>query len=157
MDDEDFAGEEWKGDAVFEQMDDEMLDDEPYTLHRHPVFIVNMGLFFQLRHLWRNSLQQYNGSANALLNWDFSDALGESERHALMAMQCMEMGDFMLCVVHLKRTIKSLNHSMHLLPSLFKRMPELDGLKHDLLQRIFDLREVALRVMRDCRGSDPRE
>jgi hypothetical protein len=46
---------------------------------------------------------------------------------------------------------------MHLLPSLFKRMPELDGLKHDLLQRIFDLREVALRVMRDCRGSDPRE
>lgn len=145
------------------QEGDEIVEDwDPYTLHRHPVYVVTTGLFFQIRHLWRQSLTSNAVPPNLVATWDFGDALAESERHTLMALQCMDMGDYLLCVVHFKRCLTALNSAMRLLTDLFPCMPEHPNnkeqllrsaprLQRDLLQRLFDLREVCLRIIRDCR------
>lgn len=153
-DDEDESGEEWKEVAM---EDEDSVDIDPYTVHRHPVFVVSIGLFMQTRHLWRNCLEQQGRSADALLNWDFAEVLTDAERHVMLSMQCMEMGDFMLCIVHLKRALKAINTAMHLFPALFANANHMDGLRADMLRRLFDLREVFLRVIRDCRGEDPKD
>ncbi|HSH09785.1 MAG TPA: hypothetical protein VK995_05320, partial [Oceanipulchritudo sp.] len=70
------------------------FDSDPYTVHRHPVFVVSTGLFLQIRYLWRTALKNRPGPVDSLLCWDFAESLNEAEKHNLMAMQCMDMGDF---------------------------------------------------------------
>ncbi len=132
-------------------------DPDPYTLHRHPVYVVTTGLFMQLRYHWRAVLEACPHPLDALQSWDFAESLNEAERHSLLAMQCMDVGDFLLCVVHLKRALRGLNLAMTLLPGLLAEAPVPAGFEQGLRARLFDLREVFLRVMMDCRDEEFRD
>ena len=44
----------------------DMPDNDPYTLHRHPVYVVTKGIFCQLRYFWRKILQEEESKADAL-------------------------------------------------------------------------------------------
>jgi hypothetical protein len=131
-------------------------DTDPYTLHRHPVFVVSTGLFLQMRHILRTALKHKNAPTDALLSWDFSDILNDAERHSLMAMQSMDMGDFMLCLVHLKRALKGINAAMSIVGPLTEEASAGEFFRHALVARMFDLRDVYIRVIQDCRGEDRR-
>lgn len=72
-------------------------------------------------------------------------------------MQCMDMGDFFLCIVHLKRTLRGLNLALGLLPDLVTLSPSPERLHLTLRARLFDLREVCLRVLMDCREEEGRD
>ncbi|MGC9451558.1 MAG: hypothetical protein ACP5I4_08935 [Oceanipulchritudo sp.] len=135
----------------------DLSDTDPYTLHRHPVYVVCTGLFLQLRYLWRNVLKAHEGPVDSLLCWDFAESLNEAEKHSLMAMQSMDMGDFLLCVVHLKRALRGINLAMSLLPDLAAMSPVGAPFQAGMLARTFDLREVCLRVMHDCREEERRD
>ena len=145
--------EPWKPE---EGEDFDISDTDPYTLHRHPVYVVCTGLFLQVRYLWRTTLKNESPGMDALLCWDFAESLNEAEKHSLMAMQSMDMGDFLLCVVHLKRSLRGLNLAMSLLPDLARLASLSDAFVQALVSRMFDLREVSLRVMQDCREEDRR-
>ncbi len=134
----------------------EKPDNDPYTLHRHPVYVVTTGLFLQLRYFWRSILQKDDQNANALLCWDFSDTLGEAEKQTVMAMQSMDMADYLLCVIHMKRAMRALNLSMSLIPQLMTFTRSAESYRNAFLGRFFDLREVCLRVMMDCREEEKR-
>jgi len=149
---EDEVGEEWKDDS--ESFD---RDEDPYTLHRHPVFIVTSGLFAQLRHILRNLVETRRNRMDPLLACDFSDVLASADRHMLIALQSMDVGDYLLCVVHLKRSLKGLNTAMHLLPHLAAAAPIPEQFRRNLLARLFDIREVGIRVMMDCREEENRD
>lgn len=151
-DDED-SGEDWQ---EIESEDSGTLDYDPYTLHRHPVYVVGTGLFLYLRYTWRRVLTEKKDAVDGLLSWDFAESLNEAEKHCLMALQCMDMGDFLLCVVHMKRALRGINLSMSLLPQLMRLSEGTEALHQGLLARLFDLREVFLRVMQDCRDEDRR-
>jgi hypothetical protein len=131
-------------------------DTDPYTLHRHPVYVVTAGLFLQIRHIWRTALKHQNNPMDGLLGWEFADSLNEAEKQSLMAMQSMDMGDFILCVVHLKRSMRALNFSMSLLASVVEAASAGEFFKQAILTRMFDLRDVCIRVIQDCRGEDRR-
>lgn len=131
-------------------------DVDPYTLHRHPVYVVCTGLFIQLRYSWRRAVADKREQIDGLLSWDFAESLNEAEKHSLMAMQSMDMGDFLLCVVHLKRSLRGLNLAMSLLPNLVQRAGANESFLRALNTRLFDLREVCLRVIKDCRDEDRR-
>lgn len=135
----------------------EPADTDPYTLHRHPVFVVCSGLFLQIRFLWRTALRSHPAKVNALECWDFSECLNEAERHSLIAMQCMDTGDLLLCVVHMKRALRGLNLAMSLLPRLAQTAMAGEFFRQAMQSRLFDLREVFLRVMQDCRFEDRRD
>jgi len=151
---DDEEGEDWNPES-----DDEHLasDTDPYTLHRHPVYVVCAGIFLQLRYTLRQILEKEETAADKLLTWDFSESLGEAEKHSLMAMQSMDIGDYLLCVVHLKRAMRGINLAMSLLPNLFPPSLDADIFQKGIVSRLFDLREVFLRVMNDCREEDRRE
>lgn len=151
-DDPDDDGERWKGEAE----GSESIDSDPYTLHRHPVFVVCSGLFLHLRYIWRQVITEKNEAVDSLRSWDFGECLNEAEKHTLVAMQCMDMGDFLLCVVHMKRSLRGINLAMSLLPELITLASGNDTLQEMLYTRLFDLREVCLRVIHDCREEDRR-
>jgi len=150
---EEDEAEDWDG----EPKDDSGLPDaDPYTLHRHPVYVVCAGLFIQLRYSWRRAVADKRDQIDGLLSWDFAESLNEAEKHSLMAMQSMDMGDFLLCVVHMKRSLRGINLAMSLLPNLVQRAGASDLFLIGLNARLFDLREVCLRVIKDCRDEDRR-
>jgi hypothetical protein len=151
-DEADEADEAWREPVA---ADDEDMD--PYTLHRHPVYIVSSGLFLYLRFTWQHLLTEQGSIGDARLNWDFAESLNEAEKHCLMALQSMDMGDFLLCVIHLKRALRGLNLAMSLLPQLFSEMPERRAFEAAFSSRLFDLREVFLRVMQDCREEEHKD
>lgn len=128
-------------------------DNDPYTLHRHPVFIAAIGLLTQVRHFWRQYVAEHKQTVDPLASWDFSDCLTEAERHALMAMQSMEVGDYRLCIIHFKRCLRGVNLAMGQLPALCPDAAIPSHLLDGIRTRLFDVREVALRVMEDCRIS----
>jgi hypothetical protein len=152
IDDDGDVAEAWRDDGE----GTDLTDYDPYTLHRHPVFVVCTGLFLQLRYTWRRVLTERNDHIDGLLSWDFAESLNEAEKHSLTAMQCMDMGDFLLCVVHMKRSLRGVNLAMGLLPGLLGMAQGPAVLKDALLSRLFDLREVCLRVIQDCREEDRR-
>jgi hypothetical protein len=148
------AGENWRVDESEPNTD--LVDYDPYTLHRHPVYVVSTGLFLQLRYTWRRVLCERKELIDGLLSWDFAESLNEAEKHGMMAMQCMDMGDFLLCVVHMKRSLRGINLAMSLLPHLISLAKGSPLLRDSLLSRLFDLREVCLRVIQDCREEERR-
>ena len=154
----DFPEDEEDSDAwnKEEESASEHADTDPYTLHRHPVYVVTVGLFLQIRHVWRTALKHQNNPMDGLLGWEFADSLNEAEKESLMAMQSMDMGDFMLCIVHLKRSMRALNLSMSLLAPVVEAASAGEFFKQAILTRMFDLRDVSLRVIQDCRGEDRR-
>jgi hypothetical protein len=152
--DEDEDSEGWRKP---EDENRELSDSDPYTLHRHPVYVVCSGLFLQLRYLWRTALKNKSAPVDALLCWDYAESLNEAEKHSLMAMQSMDMGDFLLCVIHLKRSLRGVNLAMSLLPPLITASSAGEYFRHAMFTRLFDLREVCLRVMQDCRDEDRRD
>jgi hypothetical protein len=152
-DDSDEDAENWKGE---DRGTADSPDCDPYTLHRHPVYVVCSGLFLHLRYIWRQVITEKIETLDSLRSWDFGESLNEAEKHSLMAMQCMDMGDFLLCVVHMKRSLRGINLAMSLLPDLITVANGSKALQELLYTRLFDLREVCLRVIQDCREEDRR-
>lgn len=145
------------GEGAFDdedERDDEPGDSDPYTLHRHPVFIVISSLLGQLRYSWEMVLVRRAAGMSAHLCWKYSESLSAIERQALLALQSLDMGDYLLCVVHLKHVLRSVNESLRLLPALLQGAGNPPGLLDPIRTRLFDIREVALRVMMECREED---
>ena len=125
---------------------------DPYTLHQHPVYIVTKGLFDSLGNIWECYLKSYPGRATPHQSWQYARNLNEGETNALMALQALDMGDYALAVCHLKQVLRTLNQSFTLLQQTFSAsVPGLRLLHKESCRRLFDLREVYLRVIQDCR------
>lgn len=150
--------------AVSDPLEDEDDDDEeesaegkgdmgdPYTTHRHPVFVVFRGLTSELTTLWENHLQLFETKASAADIFRFSKVLNEVERHGLLSVQALDLGDYALGVCHLKLLLERVNTLFrHIGGFVDPTSPATTRLYRATRVRLFDLREVALRVMHDCR------
>ncbi len=149
--------------------EEESLDlPNTYTIHKHPVFIATRGLSQHLHHVWEHFLASGNDlHVNMSLSWKFATSLHAGELNAVMAIHALDLGDFTLTICHLKNALNAVNHSLSLLHAL----PLGNSSQHSQFFRevqatLFDLREIWLRVMNDCRvenshraadGTDDRE
>lgn len=133
--------------------DDPEFDDmEPYTLHKHPVFIVTRALHDYLRQSWEHFMLHSQPFISPQLAWSYGNSLHRSELFATLALQSLDLGDFALTTCHLKTAISALNHSLSTLQNLTHRNERfLELFRQEMYIRLFDLREVWLRVMQDCR------
>lgn len=132
-------------------------DTDPYTIHRHPVFVVSSGLLAQLRFIAETLLARGRlRSVSAKALWSFGQSLSEAERNILLALQSLDMGDFMLSVVHLKLTLRAINEAMRSSEELVEHADHANEFRLESRIRLFDLREVSLRIMNDCREEDRR-
>lgn len=129
----------------------------PYTLHKHPVFIVTKALYKYLNQSWSHFLKNNNPSISPKLCWDFAQTLHIGEFNVLLAIQALDLGDYGLAICHLKNSLAELNQSLRLLNDLSHDDEEfLKAFTQELRIRIFDLRELWIRVMNDCRYESQR-
>lgn len=131
---------------------EEARESAPYTLHRHPVFVVTRALYRYLHQSWEHFMARSPQSIPPKLCWDYANSLHQAEMNVLLSIQALDLGDFGLSICHLKNSLCALNHSLALLNQL--RHPNRAYLKSFLNEnriRLFDLRELWIRVMGDCR------
>jgi hypothetical protein len=144
---EDAAEEETEA-AGFEE------DFDLYTVHRNPVNIATRALYAGLLANWERVAAHPDrippAQAIAVLG-----SLHRGREHALQAVQSLDLGDYTLAVCFFKRALRELNET------LARISGEGDG-SRGLLQRyrefatprLFDLREIWLRVMAECRQAE---
>ncbi|MGE9294381.1 hypothetical protein [Ruficoccus sp. ZRK36] len=132
-------------------------DMDPYTIHKHPVFIVTHGLYQHLFKCWEMFTLQNQRSISPVMVGRFGASLHAGEINAVMAINALDMGDYNLTICHLKNSLSALNHSLALLQKLsIKNDRILNLFQSETTRTLFDLREVWLRVMNDCREEERR-
>jgi len=144
-------------DFNFSELDEENAAQEsnegaPYTLHRHPVFVVTRSLYRYLHQSWQHYLAHSEGHVSAKLCWDYANSLHQAEMNVLLSIQALDLGDFGLSICHLKNSLSALNQTLSLLNQLtHPNAVFVDGFRQEAQIRLFDLRELWIRVMGDCR------
>jgi hypothetical protein len=148
---------------VFEEVDsandDDLTDDDgPYTVHRNHVFVATRALFANLHGACTAAaLGATIPTAQAL---PLLSALREAELAAVLGVQSLDLGDRTLGIAELKRALAHLNRIFTHLPSEAKNEEterRLTELRERLLPWLFDLREIFLRVVYECRAELGRE
>jgi hypothetical protein len=134
-----------------EEDDDEEEDGDPYTLLRHPVFVVVRGLYRYLKRMWSHYLAGEKSGPDAKTTWIYAQLLAEGEMHAMMALQSIDTGDYQLAICQIKIVFEDLNRTFTVVPVLFPATdPSKELMEREINVRIFDLREMCLRLISDC-------
>ena len=146
--DDDGADFPWNLDAP----DDDDCDQDPYTLHRHPLFIAVSGLYDSVLHIWNNLLNETTITLPPKVCYDLVQSINDGKMESLLALQSLDLADYALSISELKRALKSLNRTLQVLESLNPVLhPRLAAFKSESACRLFDVREIWLRVITDCR------
>ena len=135
--------------------DDDSFDGEwdPYTLHRNPVYIASRALYVSLIAHWERVAAQPDRIPPAL-GITLQACLYRGNEQVLQAVQALEMGDYTLAVCLFKLALRELNQTMARLsePDV-AATPLAVRYREYAMPRLFDLREIWLRVMNECRQS----
>jgi hypothetical protein len=127
-------------------------DGEVYTLHKNPVFIATKAIYLGLKQAWGMAAADPERVPPALA-LPFLASLYRGEEVAVQAIHALDFGDYAMAVSLLKRALSALNESLALLsPESAERSKTLVSFREIALPRLFDLREIWLRVIAECRG-----
>jgi len=128
-------------------------DWDPYTLHRNPAYISTRALYVSLLAHWERVAAQPDRVPPAL-GITLQALLYRGNEQALQAVQALEMGDYTLAVCLFKRALRELNLTLARLsqPDVAET-PLAMRYREYAMPRLFDLREIWLRVMNECRQS----
>jgi hypothetical protein len=126
-------------------------DWDPYTLHRNPVFVSTRALYLSLLSHWERVAAQPD-RVPAALGITLQALLYRGSEQALHAVQALEMGDYTLAVCLFKLALRELNLTLARLnqPDV-SETPLAVRYREFATPRLFDLREIWLRVMNECR------
>lgn len=127
-------------------------DLDPYTVHRHPVYVVVRALYHDLHRFWEAIAESEFATRQPATIWRYAGSLHEGERHVILAINALDMGDYALAVCQMKFALESINQTFQILPHLLRQTTSgANTFQVESQLRLFDLREVSLRVMSDCR------
>ncbi|MCX6951233.1 MAG: hypothetical protein NTV51_03475 [Verrucomicrobia bacterium] len=126
-------------------------DDDVYTLHKNPIFIATKAIYLGLRQSWEklavDGTQVPQPIAVALLA-----SLQRGEENAVQAINALDFGDYAMAVALFKRAMSALNSSLALLnDEAAVQHPVVGPWREEALPQLFDLREIWLRVIAECR------
>jgi hypothetical protein len=134
-----------------------LFSDEIYTLQKNPVFIATKALFLSLRRSWEIEAA-IPGKIPQPLAIGFLSALNRCEEQAVMAIHALDFGDYAMAICLFKRALAALNDCFAVIGS-----DAADGVaavcdgRGEMRHRLFDLREIWLRVISDCREDTERQ
>ncbi|WP_269524924.1 hypothetical protein [Coraliomargarita parva] len=136
-----------------EEMEQPDGESAPYTLHRHPVFVVSRALYRYLHQSWEHFMVHSQSRMSPQVCWKYAKSLHQGEINVLLSIQAIDLGDFGLAICHLKNSLSAINETLGLLNKLTHPNTEfLEAFRHEIRIRVFDLRELWIRVMGDCRS-----
>ncbi len=148
-------------DAKSESEDEETAGDEDstefsegtdvYTLHKNPIFISTKALYLGLRRQWELAAGD-NAKVPQPLALSLLSSLHRGEEHSVQAIHALDFGDYAMAISLFKRALSGLNGTLALLndPSATGHRT-VTRYREMALPRLFDLREIWLRVMHECR------
>ncbi len=129
-------------------------DWDPYTLHRNPVYISSRAIYLSLIAQWER-VAVHPDRVPPPLALSVQALLFRGNEQVLQAVQALEMGDYTLAVCLFKQALGELNRTFaRLSQSDVAASPLAMRYREYALPRLFDLREIWLRVMNECRQSD---
>lgn len=125
--------------------------DEPYTLHKNPIFISTKAIYLSLKRAWEG-IGNNPAKVSQGLAFDLHASIYRGEEQAMLAIQALDFGDYAMAISLFKRALVELNRTFSLLNgNAADRLPAVLSFREDALPRLFDLREIWLRVMNECR------
>ncbi|MFA6959741.1 MAG: hypothetical protein WC205_03205 [Opitutaceae bacterium] len=126
-------------------------EDEPYTLHKNPIFISTKAIYLSLKRGWEQIAS--NGSkVPQALALDIHASIYRGEEQSMLAVQALDFGDYAMAISLFKRSLGELNRTFALLNThAVAKLPAVIHYREDAQPRLFDLREIWLRVMSECR------
>jgi hypothetical protein len=151
-----WGSDEWSDDnaedsAPREAVETPFSDDDVYTLHKNPIFIATKAIALGLRRDWE-ALAVNNALVPQGMAVTFLASLQRSEEHATQAIHALDFGDYAMAVSLFKRAMSSLNGSLALLNTdEALQRASLVAWRAEAQPRLFDLREIWLRVVGECR------
>jgi len=124
---------------------------EPYTLHKNPVYVATKALYLSLRRGWERIAGDGAKVAQPLA-LSVLGSLHRGEEQATLGVQALDLGDYAMAVSLFKRALEELNRTL----ALARDEDAADSRafaawRDDALPRLFDLREIWLRVIAECR------
>lgn len=126
-------------------------NDEVYTLHKNPIFIATKAISLGLRRSWE-TLAGDPGRVPQPLAVAFLTSLHRGEEQATQAVHALDFGDYAMAVSLFKRALSALNGSLALLNAdSTMRHRAVVAWRDEAMPRLFDLREIWLRVIAECR------
>lgn len=153
--------ESWSTDGDFESSDAPASEDaasaasefdaEPYTLHKNPIFIATKAIYVGLNLSWQ-TLAVDPAKVPQAVAINVLASLNRGEEHSVQAIHALDFGDYAMAVSLFKRALSALNGTLTLLndETIEKFKPVL-AWRQDAIPSLFDLREIWLRVMAECR------
>jgi hypothetical protein len=129
----------------------EFTEDDVYTLHKNPVYVATKAIYLGIRRPWE-FLASDPKRVPSPLAISFLTSLHRGEEQAVLAIHALDFGDYAMAVSLFKRALGALNQSLAQLnaESSLSHSAVRDY-REDALPRLFDLREVWLRVINECR------
>ena len=123
---------------------------EPYTLHKNPVFIATKAIYLSLKRSWERVAGDAANTDQAQA-FALYGSLFRGEEHAILGVQALDLGDYAMAVSLFKRALQELNRTLALAgaPATAGRL--FAAWRDDAHPRLFDLREIWLRVIHECR------
>lgn len=147
-DSEDEEREENTADPIEVELGDE---DDPYTLHKNPIYVATRALFLSLKRTWEQMADDSAKVPQKLALAHYA-ALLRAEDQAMQAVSALDFGDYAMAISLFKRALRELNLTLATLShEACSENRALARYRENALPRLFDLREVWLRVMGECR------
>ena len=125
-------------------------DTDPYTLHKNPVFIATKGIMLTLVRKWEQTAADSQRVPQSLA-LHFHSVLHRAEQQAMFAISALDFGDYAMAISLLKRALRELNGCFAALNQETAPSKALSDYRDGATNRLFDLREIWLRVMNECR------
>jgi hypothetical protein len=126
-------------------------DEDIYTLHKNPIFIATKAISLGLKRSWE-SLATDSGQVPQPLAMQFLAALHRADELASQAIHALDFGDYAMAVSLFKRALSALNRALGLLTTdAVDRHHAVLAWREGAMPRLFDLREIWLRVIAECR------
>jgi hypothetical protein len=124
---------------------------EPYTLYKNPVFIASKAIYLSLQRGWER-LAADSAKVPQSLALSVLTSFFRGEEHAVLGVQALDLGDYALAISLFKRGLEDLNRTLALITGPLPAMrPAFSTWRDDAIPRLFDLREIWLRVICECR------
>ena len=131
--------------------DDFSEETEVYTLHKNPIFIATKAIHLGLSRSWE-SMGADGAKVPQPLALALLASLHRGEEHVSQAIHALDFGDYAMSVSLFKRALGSLNGTLALLNAdSATRLKHVAAWREQALPRLFDLREIWLRVIAECR------
>jgi hypothetical protein len=133
-------------------MEDYTPDSDVYTLHKNPIFISTKAIYLRARRKWELvAADSRNMPQDIAVN--YLTTLHHGEDQSVQAIHALEFGDYAMAISLFKRALSALNRTLALInDTRANQWTSVAAYRKDVLMSLFDLREIWLRVIGECRS-----